>query len=335
MVLASLLGVLSTLLWVALIGYVIFVFAQRSRGRPSKISVSIVAVLIVGALLFSILSAGIVVIDAREVGVVFNDIYGLRPYYLGPGLHVVTPFVEHVYRYPTVRQSYTMSISPSEGDQFGDDSLWSRTIDGQQVSIDATVFFEVNPAKAPLLHAKWQERYLADFVRPTVRGVTRARVSQYSVEEVYSLKREELRLAIEADLAKLFDEEGLSLRSFIIRNVNFTDEYTQSIEQKQIAEQEAQRMKYVVEKEGLEAERKRVEAEGVKDAAIVRAQGEAEALRLINEALSQNRDLLLYRYIEKLAPNISVMMLPSGSPFILDPGTLLGSTGISATLGTP
>jgi len=335
MVLASLLGVLSTLLWVALIGYVIFVFVQRSRGRPSKISVSIVAVLIVGALLFSILSAGIVVIDAREVGVVFNDIYGLRPYYLGPGLHVVTPFVEHVYRYPTVRQSYTMSISPSEGVQFGDDSLWSRTIDGQQVSIDATVFFEVNPEKAPLLHAKWQDRYLTDFVRPAVRGITRARVSQYSVEEVYSLKREELRLAIEADLTEQFDEEGLALRSFIIRNVNFTDEYAQSIEQKQIAEQEAQRMKYVVEKEGLEAERKRVEAEGVKDAAIVRAQGEAEALRLINEALSQNRDLLLYRYIEKLAPNISVMMLPSGSPFILDPGTLLGSTGISATLGTP
>lgn len=332
MIFASLLGVLSVVMWVSVIGYVVFVFAQRARGRPSKVSVSIAAVLALMALLFSTLSAGVVVIDAREVGVVFNDIYGLRPYALTPGLHIITPFIDHVYRYPTIRQSYTMSIAPQEGAQYGDDSLWSRTIDGQQVSIDATVFFEVNPEKAPLLHSKWQDRYLADFVRPTVRGVTRAWISQYKVEEVYSLRREELRSNIEEDLRKRFDEEGLILRGFIIRNVNFTDEYAYSIEQKQIAEQEAQRMKYIVEKERLEAERKQVEAEGIKQAAIIKAQGEAESLRLINETLRQNRDLLLYRYIEKIAPNIQVLMLPSSSPFILDPGTLLGSTAsLSAT----
>ncbi|MBC7243076.1 MAG: prohibitin family protein [Anaerolineae bacterium] len=334
MVFASLLGVLATVVWVAVIGYVVFVFAQRARGRPSKVSISITVVLVLLALLFSTLSAGVVVIDAREVGVVFNDIYGLRPYVLTPGLHIITPFIDHVYRYPTIRQSYTMSIAPQEGAQYGDDSLWSRTIDGQQVSIDATVFFEIDPGKAPLLHSKWQNRYLSDFVRPTVRGVTRAWISQYRVEEVYSLRREELRSTIKEELRKRFEEEGLILRGFLIRNVNFTDEYANAIEQKQIAEQEAQRMKYIVEKERLEAERKAVEAEGIKQAAIIKAQGEAEALRLINESLRQNRDLLLYRYIEKIAPNIQVLMLPSSSPFILDPGTLLQSGGVVSSTAT-
>jgi regulator of protease activity HflC (stomatin/prohibitin superfamily) len=234
--------------------------------------------------------------------------------------------VDHVYRYSTVQQAYTMSSKSEEGEVVTDDSLWSRTVDGQKVSIDATVFFEVDAAKASYVHQKWQTRYLNDFVRPAVRGVTRTAISKYRVEEVYSLKRDELQLNIEDELGAMFAGEGLLLKGFVIRNVNFTEEYASSIEQKQIAEQEAERMKFVVDREEREADRKRAEAEGVKDAAIIQAEGEAESLRLISQALADNPDLLTYRYIEKLAPNISVLMLPSGSPFILDPASMLPAT---------
>jgi len=330
MAIASLFGGLATLMWVAVVGYIIFVVVQRTRKKDMKLSITTIAVLVVAALLLSTLSAGVVVIDAREVGVVFNDFRGLRETSLDPGLHIVTPFVDHVYRYSTVQQAYTMSSTLEEGETLGDDSLWSRTIDGQKVSIDATVFFEVDGAKASYVHEKWQDRYLNDFVRPAVRGVTRTSISKYRVEEVYSLKRDELQVAIEEELAAMFSEEGLAFKGFVIRNVNFTDEYASSVEQKQIAEQEAERMKFVVDREEQEAERKRVEAEGVKDAAIIQAEGEAEALRLISDALADNPDLLTYRYIEKLAPNISVLMLPSGSPFILDPTSMLPAETVPA-----
>lgn len=323
MAMASLFGGLASLMWIAAVGYIVFMVVQRTRGKDSKISITSVAVLVVVALLLSTLSAGVVVIDAREVGVVFNDFSGLRDTALRPGLHIVTPFVDHVYRYPTVQQSYTMSSIAGEGQVVGDDSLWSRTVDGQKVSIDATVFFEVDATKAPYVHSKWQDRYLDDFVRPAARGVTRTVISKYRVEEVYSLKRDELQAAIDEELGAMFSNEGLLLKGFVIRNVNFTDEYASSIEQKQIAEQEAERMKFVVDREEREADRKRAEAEGIKDAAIIQAQGEAEALRLISQALADNPGLLTYRYIEKLSPNISVLMLPSGSPFILDPASML------------
>jgi len=150
------------------------------------------------------------------------------------------------------------------------------------------------------------------------------------VEEVYSLKRDELQLAIEEELTSMFSDEGLAFKGFVIRNVNFTEEYASSVEQKQIAEQEAERMKFVVDREEQEAARKRMEAEGIKDAAIIQAEGEAEALRLISQALADNPDLLTYRYIEKLAPNISVLMLPSGSPFILDPTSMLPAETVPA-----
>ena len=335
MAIASLFGGLASLMWIAVVGYIIFVVVQRTRGKAIKLSVTTIAALVVVALLMSTLSAGVVVIDAREVGVVFNDFRGLRDTALTPGMHIVTPFVDHVYRYTTVQQAYTMSSTTEEGEVLGDDSLWSRTVDGQKVSIDATVFVEVDPLKAPYVHEKWQDRYLNDFVRPAVRGVTRTAISKYRVEEVYSLKRDELQLSIEEELGAMFGNEGLLLKGFVIRNVNFTEEYASSIEQKQIAEQEAERMKFVVDREEREADRKRAEAEGVKDAAIIQAEGEAEALRLISQALADNPDLLTYRYIEKLAPNISVLMLPSGSPFILDPASMLPATTMMTTETTP
>ena len=121
------------------------------------------------------------------------------------------------------------------------------------------------------------------------------------------------------------------LLAFDIRNVNFTDDYATSIEQKQIAQQQAEQMQFTLQREEQEAQRKRIEAEGVKTSAILRAQGEAEALRLVNEQIGSNDNLLVYRYIEKLAPNISVMLLPSGSPFLVNLDQLKGGTAPSAT----
>ena len=128
-----------------------------------------------------------------------------------------------------------------------------------------------------------------------------------------------------------FEKEGLLLLAFDIRNVNFTDDYATSIEQKQIAQQQAEQMQFTLQREEQEAQRKRIEAEGVKTSAILRAQGEAEALRLVNEQIGTNDNLLVYRYIEKLAPNISVMLLPSGSPFLVNLDQLKGGTAPSAT----
>jgi regulator of protease activity HflC (stomatin/prohibitin superfamily) len=327
MVIANLLGGLATILWIGLFAYIAYVLYARVRGLSKKISIVVALTLILGALAASTASASVVVIDAREVGVVFNDIYGLRREPLLPGLHFVIPLIDHVYRYPTVEQIYTMTGSPepvSEAQIRGagivvsrEDTLWSPTIEGLQVGIDSSTRFAINPEMAPQLHTKLQDRYLEVLIRPTVRSVVRHYVSQNTVTDIYGPKRAEIQSAITEVLKERFEEEGLLLLSFDIRNVHFTEDYRRAIEQKQIAQQEAERMQYILEKERREAERKMIEAEGIKKAAITKAEGEAEALRLISEALRKNPDLLTYRYIEKLAPNVSVMMLPSGAPFII------------------
>ncbi|MEJ5223806.1 MAG: hypothetical protein WHV44_05065, partial [Anaerolineales bacterium] len=126
--------------------------------------------------------------------------------------------------------------------------------------------------------------------------------------------------------AKL-NENGLVLADFVLRNITFSEEYANSVEQKQIAEQQAQQARFVVEQKRQEAEQARQTAQGQADAAviaakgaaearIIQAQAEAEALRLISAALKENPDLLTYQYINKLSPNIQVMLLPSDSPFL-------------------
>jgi regulator of protease activity HflC (stomatin/prohibitin superfamily) len=227
-----------------------------------------------------------------------------------------------------------MSIAHQEGEIKGDDSIAARTADGQEVYIDSSIIFSLNPARVLDVHITWQDRYVDGLVRPTVRGVIRDAVSQFRVNEVYSTRRDELKMQIETELIDAMEENGLILSDFVLRNITFTTEYAASIEQKQIAEQRAQEAEYVVEQRKQEAEQARQVAEGVKDAAIIEAEGraqsqvieakaEAEALQLIATVLAQNPELLNYRYIEKLAPGIQVMLVPNNAPYLLPTADIL------------
>jgi regulator of protease activity HflC (stomatin/prohibitin superfamily) len=344
------LAVLALALFGGLIAYVAWVLVERQNRRPRKISVTVVLALLVGGVAAMSFSAGTVFIEPQERGIVISALSsdGYRKGTLGAGLQWIVPYAERVQRYLISQQTYTMSGVSEEGDIQGDDAVRARTNDGQEVFMDASVIFSIDPNQVDTLHILWQDRYVNGLVRPQVRGVIREAVAQFNVQEVYSTKRTELHDQIESTLQDIFAANGLLLRDndFIVRNITFTPEYADAIERKQIAEQDAERAKFLVEQQKQEADRLREEAKGEKDAAITRAEGEgeaakiraqaeAESLRLVNEVLAQNPDLLQYKYIEKLASNIEVMMLPGNSPYLLDlPGLIQGQSG-TATGATP
>ena len=324
--------------WVLLIGlglYVFYVASLRSQRRPAKLSVVVVAVLLIGGIVMLTLGAGLVFIDQFEAGVVISPLSegGVRSEPISPGIHFVIPFVEWVERFSTAKQEYTMSGKINEGAVVGNDAVEARTTDGQQVYLDATVRYYADPAQVVALRRIWQneENYIQRFVRPTTRNIIYNTASRYKVEEIYGAKRAELQQVIQDQLAQEFTKQGLVLDALQLRNVTFTDEYAQSIEQKQIAQQQAEQAKLLVQKSQQEADQLRAKAKGEADAVaerargdaeavVVKAKADAEALRLIAEALKTNQDLLTYTYIQKLAPNVGVIMLPSGGnmPFILD-----------------
>jgi len=315
MFIASFLSGVAVLLWLGLLVYIGYIVVQRSQGRRSKISIPVAVLLLIAAAVVSTLSTSLVIIDAGESGVVFNVFTGTQPGGLGPGMHFVAPYINQVFRYNVREQVYTMAKNPDQGES---DTLWSPTIEGLQAGLDSSTRYRIDPDKADYVHNKFRNDYIRVLIRPTIRSIVRHYVSQNTVTDVYGPKRAQTQQQITEALRERFEGSGFQLLSFDIRNVNFTEDYAQAIEQKQIAQQQAEQMEFVLQKEQREAERKVIEAEGMKEAAITQAQGEAEALRLINEQIARNPNLLSYRYIEKLSPNIRVMMVPSGSPFILN-----------------
>jgi len=320
---------ISALLWVATLGLVVLITVQAARGQKMKNGRTLIIIVLTSALVLTTLSAGLVFMEPHERGVVISAIAakGYRETPLHPGLRWIVPFAERVVRYPVSRQTYTMSIAAFEGDIQGDDSITARTADGQEIFVDASVIYQVNPNKVVDVHILWQDRYSSDLVRAQSRGIIRDAVSQFNVEQVISNKRFELVAYINEELGIKFEENGLTLIDFVLRNITFSPEYAAAVEQTQIAEQEAKQAAFVVDQKIEEAKQVIETAKGDSQAAVIAAQGrsearlieaqaEAEALSLIQEAIANNPELLTYQYITKLAPNISAMLLPSEAPFV-------------------
>jgi regulator of protease activity HflC (stomatin/prohibitin superfamily) len=327
-----------SLLWLITLGLIVLVVIRAARGRNVKAISLAVLVLAISAVILTTVSAGLVFIQPQERGVVISAIApkGYREQPLQPGLSWIVPFMESVKVYPISRQTYTMSIASKEGQLQGDDSISARTSDGQEVFVDASVIYAINPSEVIQVHIEWQERYSTDLIRPLARGAIRDAISQFRVDEVYSKKRGELISMIGQSLSEQLNENGLMLVDFVLRNITFSPEYAASVEQKQIAEQQAQQAKFVVEQRKQEAEQARQVAQGLADASVIKAKGEAEArliqaqaesqaLLKIAEALKDRPELLNYTFINKMGAGVQTMFLPNDVPYLLP----LPTTGAS------
>jgi regulator of protease activity HflC (stomatin/prohibitin superfamily) len=284
----------------------------------------------------TIVRAALVFVYPQQIGVVVSILSpgGIRSQPLRGGLHWIVPLAERVVIYPIYHQTLTMSAHPDENQVPGDDSIRARTSDGQVVTMDATVIFRVDPDEDEVvqLHIQWQDRYVRDLLRPAMRSTLRDSVALLTVDEVNSAKRAEFVDHFEKSMIKRSKGSGVLIESVYIRNIGFSDEYAESVEQKQMAQQGMTRAQYEAKQiENLsrgKAEKIKIlaeadataiviEAKAAAEARVLKATAEAKALRLVGEALDRREDLLTFRYIEKLSPNIRAMLLPSGTPLML------------------
>lgn len=326
---ASLFQAVASFAWLVFFGLVAMLVIRASRRQPTRGLTSGVIVVLVFAIIATVLGAGLVFVEPYETGVVVSILSqgGMRAEPLTSGLHWIVPFVERVERYPISIQTFTMARTESEGETRGVLTVEARTSDGQRIWVDSSVIYQIDPSVVTTIHKEWQHRYEEDLILPQARGIIRDAVSQYRVDEVLSTKRFDMTEQITQELEEVMQQNGLTLIDFVLRDITFTEEYAQSIEQKQIAEQQALQAKFVVEQKKQEAEQARQVAQGQADAAVIAARGaaearliqaeaEAKANDLIASSLAGRPELLTWLYINKLAPNITVMLLPSGAPFV-------------------
>jgi regulator of protease activity HflC (stomatin/prohibitin superfamily) len=214
-------------------------------------------------ILIGLLSSSFKQIDAGKVGV--KSLYGnVQPDVLVSGLHVVNPLLD-ITIFDAQTQNYTMSAIHDEGDKEGDDAIRVLSNDGLEVVIDLTVLYRVLPNDAPKILKSIGENYTDKIVRPVTRTRIRDNAVYYDAVALYSSKRAEFQQRIFKSIEADFKSRGLVLEQLLIRNINLPASVKTTIESKINAEQEAQKMQFVLQKEKQEAERKRVEAQGIAD----------------------------------------------------------------------
>ncbi len=282
----------------AIVAAIILFFVSRNMkqtGRKQESSLTLV--MSIAALLFA-LSRTFTIIPAGTVGVV--DFLGkVSDTTLKPGVNIVNPLAKIIkYSFKTQEIKETMTVPSKEG---------------LPVQLEISLLFRVDPAMANDIYKSVEAGdYLNVILIPQFRSVVRGVTAKYEAKALYTGERELLAQQITKNLEQIVNKRGIIVENAPLRQIVLPTGLTRSIEEKLQAEQESQRMSFILQKESQEAERKRIEAKGIKDFQEIVSQG-------------INQNILKWKGIEateKLAnsSNTKVIVIGSGKdglPLIL------------------
>ena len=287
---------------VLVIGFVIAKTDPVMRRYKSIIATVGIVIILIG---FS--TSAVVQIEPGEVGV--QKLFGkVSDNILQSGLNIINPLVK-VVTFDIKTENYTMSGVTDEGTKQGDDAIRVLSADGLEVIVDLTVLYKVVPSEAPRILKEVGTDYRNVLVRPICRTKIRDNAVYYDAVALYSTKRDEFQSRIFSTIESNFKERGLLLEQLLVRNITLPESVKATIESKINAEQDAQKMTFVLQKERQEAERKRVEAQGI-----------ADYQKILSSGLSEK--LLQYEMIKAIAssPNSKLILMTNGKglPIMLD-----------------
>jgi regulator of protease activity HflC (stomatin/prohibitin superfamily) len=197
-----------------------------------------------------------------------------------------------------------MSARSGEGQVQGDDAIRVLSSDGLEVTIDLSVLYRVSPTKAPFILQNIGVSYEDKIVRPVTRTAIRDNAVNYQAVDLYSTKRQEFQFKINKTITDNFAKNGLEVQQVLIRNITLPATVRASIESKINAEQDAQKMQFVLQKERQEADRKRVEAQGIADYQKILSTGLSDK-QLIYESIKAQKEIAL-------SPNAKVIIIGGG-----------------------
>ena len=257
-----------------------------------------IGVAIAGCVLLTI--ASVTTVDAGHVGI--HNLFGVvDDTELQPGLHFKNPFAS-VTKMSIKTQEYTMSNAQGEGAVYGSDVIPALTKEGLSVDLDMTVLYKLNPTEATRIYKEIGVDYIDVIVRPQIRTIIREVVANFEAKQLYSEDRQRVALEITEKLDPELTKRGIILERVLIRNIALPTQLVLSIEEKLVAEQAAERMTFVLRQEQKEAERKVIEAEGIRNSTMI-----------VQEGLARSPEYLTYLWLQKLENHDSVVYVMEGN----------------------
>ena len=269
----------------------------RSLSPATQVPFSFIGIFIVIIIFFSVYT----IVPAGHVKVIdfWGNVYDNE---LNPGIHLKNPLA-NVVKFDTRIQEYTMSYIKQEGKVSGDDSINTLTKEGLNVGLDITVWYHLDGDFASDIYKSIGRDYEVKIIRPQIRTAIREIVAKYEAKDIYSGKREIIAVEIEDNLKKAVTAKGIIIEKVLLRNVKLPLSLEDAIQSKLAAEQEAEKMEFVLLKEMQEKDRKRIEAEGIK-----------QAQEIIAQSLTEN--YLHWYWLQKLNenPNVVYVATEAGLP---------------------
>ena len=235
----------------------------------------------------------------RTVGVTFH-----------PGIHIKAPFIQNTVNYSTRQVTYETSDFPETSQaNYPDFSVDTTSLDGQQIQIKYTIRFAIDGKQAEwiLNNIGTMDQLVEKVVKTEARSLSRNIPKKYSAAQLYSAGVFDVMKEIGDTLKPVFDKNGIIMDEFLLRKIDFTEQYFNVLEEKQIAEE-----RIVVEQNVLEQEKIK------KEQTIIQAEAEAKQIEIKGEALKLYPEIIQLEFIQKLSPNISWGILPDSGviPFL-------------------
>ena len=233
---------------------------------------------------------------------------------LPSGLHLINP-IATVHEMDIRTRNYTMSNTADEGQVRGDDSIQVITSDGLTVKLDCTVFYSLQLDKVPKILQEIGPDVESKILRSEIRASLRDAAANLLATELYTSRRQAFVDQVSRTLKASFENRGVNLEQVLLRNVLLPDQITKAINDKIAADQEAQKMAFVLQKEKQEAERKRIEAEG-----------QAKAQEIVSASLTPQ--IIEYQRIQALraiGEKGNLIITPLGGGDAHDPGAGQGA----------
>jgi regulator of protease activity HflC (stomatin/prohibitin superfamily) len=236
------------------------------------------------------------VVPAGHVGV--KDFFGkVSDQPLHPGINFVFPFTRVIKFSVQTREMKESAAVP--------------TSEGLIVNLDVSLLFRLKPEEAPRVYKTVGRNYEFVVIDPQLRSVIRDVTAEYEAKFLYSASREMVAKNMFKHIELLITPRGIEAEQVLLRAVQLPQLLTQSIQEKLQAEQQSQRMRFVLDKEKQEAERKRIEGQGIADFQAIVSRG-------ISEQLLKWKAIEVASELSK-SPNAKIIVLgdKSGLPIIL------------------
>jgi regulator of protease activity HflC (stomatin/prohibitin superfamily) len=275
-------------------------FPQTGGKIPNFLKITPIVIVIF--ILLLIIAPPFVVIPSGYVGVKLT-LGKADMEELPPGLNFIIPAVQRVIKMSVRTQSYDLR---------GANSINSLSRDGLTINTELTVLYKIMPTKAAEIYVEYGLDYETKIIKPVIRSAVRDVIATLDSSQVYQ-ERELIQKKLMETVSKELEKRYILLDEILIRDIKLPKRVVEAIEQKRRAYEEMQKMKFIVEKEKLEAERKRVEAKGIADAnKIIAGSLTKEYLQwkfienIKAYAQGDNNTVILIPYDQQMTPIINI-----------------------------